>query len=150
MCAFRILLAVDSSLGRVDYSSLSDQTLMEILIDGFDDETTKRYRDEDGMFIDVCDWECITCDADKRVVGINLEDDAIGSFQLSHIPPKVRILHLANCRITGEIDFKQISEALREFNLNDNQLTGSADVAHLPETMNSSVATTINSREHWI
>ena len=33
MCLSTITLSVDPTLGRVDYNSLSDQTLMEMLID---------------------------------------------------------------------------------------------------------------------
>ena len=49
MCAFQLLLNVDPSLGRVNYSLMSDQTLMEMLIEGFDDGTKKEYQDDDGM-----------------------------------------------------------------------------------------------------
>ena len=38
MCALAISLGVDPSLGRVEYRLFSDPTLMEMLIDGFDDE----------------------------------------------------------------------------------------------------------------
>ena len=41
MCDFELLLSVDPSLGRVDCSLLADQTLMEMLIEGFDDKPKK-------------------------------------------------------------------------------------------------------------
>ena len=67
MCAFQLLLSVDPSLGRVDHSLLSDQTLMEMLFDGFDDKTKNKYKDNNGMYLDVCKWSRITCDDDHRV-----------------------------------------------------------------------------------
>ena len=54
MCALEIFLSVDPSLGRVDYSLLSDQTLMEMLFEGFTDKARKQCQDNDGMYLDVC------------------------------------------------------------------------------------------------
>ena len=62
MCAFQLLVSVDPSLGRLDYSLLSDQTLMEMLIESFDDETKKKYQDGQGMYLDICEWPKIKCD----------------------------------------------------------------------------------------
>ena len=55
MYSLWIFLTVDSSLGKVDYNSFSDQTLMEILFNGFDDETKKKYQNNDGTYLDVCE-----------------------------------------------------------------------------------------------
>ena len=73
MRASQLFLTVDPSLGRLDYSLLSDQTLMEILIDGFDEKTKKRYQDERGMYLGVCEWPSIKCDCDDRVIEINID-----------------------------------------------------------------------------
>ena len=48
MYAFQIFLSVDPSLGRVDYGLFSDQTLMEMLLEGFDDETKKKISRQRG------------------------------------------------------------------------------------------------------
>ena len=74
MCAFQVFLSVDPSLGRLDYSLMSDQALMEMLIEGFDDETKQDYQDKHGMYKDVCDWFPITCDEDERVVEISIDN----------------------------------------------------------------------------
>ena len=70
MFALQQLLSVDPSIGRVDYSLMSDQTLMEMLIDGIDDNTKNKYKDNDGIYLDVCEWACIKCDEDQRVIEI--------------------------------------------------------------------------------
>ena len=57
MCSPIHLLSVDPSLGRVDYSALSDQTLIELLIDGFDDVTKEKYQDNEGTYLNVCEWD---------------------------------------------------------------------------------------------
>ena len=74
MCAFTITIAslftADSSISRVDYNSLSDQTLMEMLIDGFDDESKRTYQEKDGTYLDVCEWSLVVCDDEESVVEI--------------------------------------------------------------------------------
>ena len=56
MFCVQITLTLDSDLGLVDYGSLSDQTLMELLIEGFDDIAKSKYQDNDGMYLlSVCE-----------------------------------------------------------------------------------------------
>ena len=77
MCAFQLFLSVDPSLGRVDYNSLSDQTLMEMLIEGFDEETKRRYQDSHEMYLNVCELSCVVCDDDERVIEINIDSETV-------------------------------------------------------------------------
>ena len=48
ICA--LLLSADSQLGCVDYNSLSDQKIMELLFEGLTDRAKMPYQDADGMF----------------------------------------------------------------------------------------------------
>ena len=70
MFSFQLLLTVNPSLGLQDYSLLSDQALTEMFIDNFDDEAKKRYQDEYGMYLDVCEgllkWGSQPQDLQKR------------------------------------------------------------------------------------
>ena len=68
MYCFPVVRSVDINLGHVDYRSFSDQTLMELLIEGFDENTKRMCQDEDGMYIDVCEWQFVKCNVDDRVV----------------------------------------------------------------------------------
>ena len=89
------LLCSDPNLGRVDYNSLSDQTLMELLIEGFDDKTKKRYQDDHGMYLDVCEWPFIKYDDDERVIKIDIDSLHVsGSIELCYVPPKVKQIHI--------------------------------------------------------
>ena len=72
MFVFHILLTADPNLGRVAYSSFSDQALMEMLIEGFDHNTKSKYQDKHGMYREVCKWPCIECDDDDRVIEIDI------------------------------------------------------------------------------
>ena len=55
MCVLQLFLSVDPSFGRLEYRLMSDQALMEILIEGFGDETMKKCTDNNGMYLDVCE-----------------------------------------------------------------------------------------------
>ena len=108
MCAFQLFLSVDPSLGRVDYSFLSDQTLMEILIERFHDETKGECQENNGIYLDVCEWSCIKCDDDDRVIRIERDSENIsGSIDLCYVPPKVKVLQISSWgkrQLTGSVD----------------------------------------------
>ena len=96
MCVFQVLLSADPSLGRLDYSLLSDQTLMEMLIEKFDDETKKEYQGKHGMYKDVCEWECVECDDHEEVVEIDINSRYVsGSLDLCYVPPKVNLINIS-------------------------------------------------------
>ena len=161
MCTFQLFLGIDPSLGRLDYSLLSDQALTEMLFEGFDDGTKKEYQDEHGMYLDVCEWGSIKCDDDDRVIEILVFSDiASGSFDLRYVPPKVEALEirpmtlcssqltgsvnltglpggmeflcLRSSRLTGEIDLTRLPEHIFRIDLPGNQLTGEIDLTQLP------------------
>ena len=127
-------LAVNPHLGRVDKSVFSDQSLMEMLIDGFDEGTKQRYKDDEGMYLDVCEWDCVECDDSERVVEICEIGDVSGSLQLCYIPPKVQIFDMSRKELTGSIDITQISDDIKQLYLHGNHLTGSVDLTKLPES----------------
>ena len=139
MCPFQLFSSVDPSLGRVDYSLMSDQTLMEMFIEGFDDETTQKYQDSEGMYLSVCKWSGIECDDDERVIGIEMDSTNVGgSLALCYVPPKVRELYIRSgytSKLTGPVDLTCLPEGMRVLVLNDNELTGEIDVTHLPDRM---------------
>ena len=139
MCSFEILVSVDPSLGRLEYSLLSDQTLMEMLIEGFDDDTKKMYQDNHGMYLDVCEWSCVTCDDEQRATEISMLSNSVnGSLELRHLPPKVQfcnIFSFSSNRLTGEIDSAQLPRGMKSLTLINNQITGEIKLAQLPEGM---------------
>ena len=97
MPALQLFLTADPSLGRADYILFSDQTLMEMLIEGFDEEAKKKYKENEGMYLDVCKWPCIRCDKDERVTGIDINSGNVrGSLELCYAPPKIRVLKVSS------------------------------------------------------
>ena len=140
MFSFELLLGADASLGRVDYSLLSDQTLMEMLIEDLDDEAKKRYQDNEGMYLDVCKWSCVTCDDDRRVIEIGADSSVIsGSIHLYFVPPKLKVLKIkppwTGGKLTGSVDLAHLPRGVRAIDLRNNELTGEVDLTHLPESM---------------
>ena len=139
MYDFQLFLTADPSLGRVDCSSMSDQTLMELLIDGFDDETKKLYQDCKGMYLDVCKWSSVKCDANGRVVKIGIHSSNVsGSLALCYIPPKVKVLMRTTWnrrKLTGSVDLTQLPDAMEHLNLCNNELSGEIDLTHLSDRM---------------
>ena len=139
MCDFQIFLSVDPSIGRVDYSLMSDQTLMELFVDGFDEETKKKYQDNEGMYLDVCQWPQVECDDGERVIEIGADCRYIsGSIQLCYVPAKVRALNLKppwTSKLTGSVDLTCLPEGMQTLRLNDHQLSGEIDLTQLPVRM---------------
>ena len=140
MCAFHLCLAVDPSLGRVDYSLMSDQTLTEMLIEGFDAHSKKQYQDSEGMYLDVCEWSCVTCDDDQRVVKIDMDcTNVSGSLELCYTPPKVEVLRIVplwmNGKLTGSVDLAHLPEAMQVLDLRADEIAGDIDLTKLPEAM---------------
>ena len=127
--------AADPNLGRVDLHSFSDQILMEMLFEGFDDESKTAYQDADGTYLDVCKWPCIECDADKRVAVVKLVGNISGHVQASYIPPKVKALYLPRKKLRGTIDLAQLPRGMENLCFFSNQLEGSIDLTQLPERM---------------
>ena len=139
MCALQILLTLDPSLGRVDYRLLSDQTLMEMLFCGFDDESNKEFQDNDGMYLEVCGWPGVKCDDDQRVIEIYIDSKNLsGSLELFYIPPKVKRLNISSwCRsqLAGSVDLAHLPNGIESLDLNYNQLTGEINLTQLPDEM---------------
>ena len=135
---------------------------MEMLIDGFDDQSKKEYQDIDGLYLDVCKWSCVTCDDDQRVIEIDIHSSGVsGSLELSYVPPKleylyirsfhqseltgvvdlarlpggIQVIDLRSNALTGEIELTQLPESMEDLRLNSNQLTGEIDLTQLPDMM---------------
>ena len=132
-----ILHSVDPHLGHVDYRSLSDQTLMELLIEGFDESSKKIYQDKDGVYLDVCEWHCVKCDDAGMVVEVVdcSRRKVSGPLALCYLPPKLRILTMDFKGLTGSVDLAHLPGSLTELELENNELTGSIDLTQLPPYM---------------
>ena len=99
-----ILLSIDPALGRLDYDSLSDQALMEMLIDGMEDEYKKEFQDKSGNFKDLIDWPGIQLHGD-RVICITMwyRRFCDKQFPFQFIPEMVKGLFIEHCNAHGTL-----------------------------------------------
>ena len=150
---------IDPSLGRLDYESLSDQARMEILISPVSEKFQERFKDAHGNFLDACEWEGVTCDADGSIksILIELSSSEPQALNLSYIPPTVR--NFGSCggqecnfspetlppsvldfgmsftKISGSIDFKAFSPHMQVIFMLGCGMQGSFDAQALPEKL---------------
>ena len=149
---------IDPNLGRVDINMLSDQTLMELLVEGFNEESKRNYHDQTGAFLDVCDWPNFFCKDDGRVTSFDSFEEIGGTIEFAYLPPKfewfysewanlsgtLETILLPSClnwftieqsNLHGTIDFTALPSKIESFHITANRLTGSAVFNKLPENL---------------
>ncbi|KNH04303.1 leucine-rich repeat protein [Perkinsela sp. CCAP 1560/4] len=148
---------VDPALGRLDYSSLSQQALMEMLIEGLEAvgkicgsrEEPKEVEDWEGVDVEdttgdvtKIDWESMglkgLLDVQWMPATVRYFDasvnDIIGSFNPSDLPASIETALLYINSLTGPIDLRNLLEGIQKFDISHNQLSGSIDLRHLPQS----------------
>ena len=127
-----VLQSADTGLGRVDHESFSDQTLMELLLESFPDSAKEQYLDDGGMYLDVCSWPNVKCDANARVTEVSSLPPRNGSVELSYIPRKVKTFVMHHGRNLGTLDTSALPGCLESLYVNGNALRGTVDFTALP------------------
>ena len=107
---------------------------MEMLFEVCDENSKRYYKDKSGMYLDVCEWECVVCDADKRVIQIEI-CELSGSIQLSYLPPNATWVDISTGQLEGSIDVTKLPPKMCIFSLEKNLLSGTADLSQLPQSM---------------
>ena len=141
---YSLLYAVDPSLGRLDYDSLSDQTLMEMLISGMDDSQKKFFQDNGGNFKDVCEWTGFTWEVkceNERVHSILLTSFKFSErqFPFEFIPPLVKTLLISLCEMHGTLETSHLPRDLIRFEVMRTKLHGTINFGALPQKLESLV-----------
>ena len=133
-----LLFAADPSIGRLDYHSLSDQALMEILIDGMKEEEKRAYQDSDGDFLDVSEWEN-TGYVDDRVVYVHLSWMTFTDkpFPFEYIPPCVNTFEAEDCNLHGTLDAGNLPNVLLVLDVSVNKIYGTLNLRAFPRDMKS-------------
>ena len=135
---FLQLFTMDPSLGRVDISSLPDQTLMELLFQHMNFDEKADLKEDDGSWKDVCEWDRIAACTDDRVTSITMYEGDFGEeqFQFHLIPPLVSSLIMMSCNLHGTLDASTLPSDFRHLSLHVNKLGGSLDLKAFPHEMN--------------
>ena len=132
-----LLLTLDPHLGRVDISTLSEQTLMEMVVENLSDDTKKAFQDENEMFLDVCKWRIVECDEDGQVVRCQTSCSLGGTIQLSFLPRQIFDLALEMTDLSGTLDTSALPASFMTFSVEDNSLHGTIDFTALPRNVES-------------
>ena len=133
---FQLFTAPDSALGRLDYQSLTDQTLMEILIDGMQDEGKSKFRDAHGGFKDIGEWEGVQCtDGHVKIIHFGSMKFTNTDFPFSCIPPSVDLFSAMKCAIHGTLDTSALPKNLGFFSVFSNALHGPVDFSSFPRSL---------------
>ena len=138
-----LLRAVDSSLGRLDYESLSDQALMEITFDGLAEQSKAHFQDTHGSFTDVCSWTGVHCNAQGRVTRIHtvFGTNLHGFVALDFLPPLVTVVNLQAFGVPignsmhGTLSTAKLPLRLEVFYLVGQFIDGTVDMTTLPGSM---------------
>ena len=128
------LLSIDAALGRLDYDSLSDQTLMEILM-----ENSGPYflHDKNGNFTDACSWDYVSCE-NGRVTHLQFEKCYLWSqFEFGFIPPLVRSFTVLSCDMRGTLDTSLLPRNLELFDVGFQKMSGTLDWKSFPRKLRS-------------
>ena len=133
-----VFVSADTLDPQTHDTTLSQQSMMERLVAGLDDRSQRGFRcAESGLFKAACAWRGLTCDADGRVVMINLQSPRIGTLDLDCIPPSVGSFFMSNkaipsIHVHGTINTAMLPPVLRELDLSSNACDGTLDLASLP------------------
>ena len=127
------------SLGRFNLQELTDQMRMELLIDGMTDAAKRQYKDENGDYFEIVEWDCVEVDEDdmSRVRSIRFPDGFCeGSLTLDYIPPTVRAFLQSGGELTGTIETSTLPGGLDEFSLtSSHNMHGTIDFCRLPSAL---------------
>ena len=131
------ILTTDLPFGRVEVQGLSDQTMMELLVDGFSAESKAAFLNSDGTYINFENTSACTWSEDriKRVyidIGILYLPQPSGTVSLEFIPRQVEDFCLRFCNMEGSLSSRSLPDTLEELNLGSNQLSGSVIFADMP------------------
>ena len=139
MTIFKLgLYTVDPSLGRLDYDSLSDQALMEMMLEHIVQDDIDDIKESNGNYKDACEWEDVICE-DGRVQKVNLSRrffEKIKQFPFEFIPPGVKSFVMDECFLYGTLDTSLLPQGMSDaLCLIDNDLYGSVDFQGLPRNL---------------
>ena len=134
------------SLGRIDYASLTEQSLMELLASRLTD--VKHFQDDDGTFTDISKWTGLSF-REERLTHIDwcnieffypLDDENPsispgGCIDLRFVPPHVMSITLKNMRFGGTVRTACLPNELRGFLISENCFDGEFEISELPRTL---------------
>ena len=130
------LCCIDPALGRLDYESLSDQALMEMLVDKLHPRQKTMLQDAHGNYKDACEWTEVRCMdglVDKIFLGYSCFTDKHFCFEL--VPPLTKSLSVTEMQLEGTLDTANLPLGLHYFSVSGNKLEGPIDFQKFPREL---------------
>ena len=160
---FLALLTADTSRpSKINRINFSQQTLLEMLVDGITDKKLfqiRKYPWKAPEFKPICSWKGVNCTASQDVEsvdwnGLNLrgtldirflpltlialrarENMLQGSLPFEDLPPSIQTLSLQSNEFMGTVNLTVLPEEIRGIYLRANRLCGSIDLTQLPQSL---------------
>ena len=121
-----------SHLGRLDYSNMTQQALMECLVSHLDAGALQAFQDEKAQFKDISEWPFLFLDH-EGVVAVDWSD-LRGSIDLQWLPQTVVALQITDSwELRGTVDFRSLPESLISLKLENTSLCGEIRADGLPK-----------------
>ena len=131
------LFTASEYLGKVDVTSLSQQTMMELVMENC--QQANLFQDKEGYFLDVEIWSGISHNDAFEITAIRWTNifKAPGHIHLEYLPPTVEDFYADFNDIAGSLDCSRLPSAIKLFSVPNNCLEGSIDLTALPEALNT-------------
>ena len=142
-----LLVIPDRATDCLSLSDLSDQVLMEMLIERMDKGPSDQFRDKTGAYKEVCKWPGVQCNGRRRVRHVRWMDRFLkqtplaGTLDLRYIPPLTRnfVVHTSDkesrSTISGTVDTAALPRSLSGFFIPYQQFFGTFDFRRLPSEL---------------
>jgi len=129
------ILTADTSsiLGRLDYHSLSQQTLMELLIDSIQNADVLRGPRDAPK--DISQWSGVKLNAAGEVTDIEWRISLKGSIALEWLPSTVSSFCIHLNKLEGTVDLSRLPEVMIDLNLTANSFSGTVPFTQLPQSL---------------
>ena len=129
-------ICVDPALGRLDYSSMSTQALMEMFIEGLTAKSKENFQDDQGNYLDIEDWPGFTCESDDIEIGwisMHLE----GSLAYQFMPPRtiIFLVQIGQRAIRSSLETADLPRGLQHFIAQRQAHFGTLDMTSLPPAL---------------
>mmetsp|Transcript_39932 Transcript_39932/g.63110 ORF Transcript_39932/g.63110 Transcript_39932/m.63110 type:complete len:260 (-) Transcript_39932:49-828(-) len=130
MSFFKFFSFADTSVGKIDKSSLSQQTLMELLFQGL--KNTQGICSTGTAPTEISHWGFTETNDSQEVISINWSfRDLRGTMDMRWIPESVESFSTKSNSLEGSVDFTVLPTNLRVLVLSSNKYTGQIILDHL-------------------
>uniref|UniRef100_A0A7S4PF52 Leucine-rich repeat protein n=1 Tax=Paramoeba aestuarina TaxID=180227 RepID=A0A7S4PF52_9EUKA len=129
------LYCADATIGKFEKSSLSQQTLMELLISKLT-ANAETICDSPDYPIEITSWNGLRLNKENEVLRIVWNSFYVsGSMPLEYLPLTVEAVSMPCNYLSGTIDLTQLPDTLQRLDLQGNRLEGTIDLTCLPVSL---------------